>query len=760
MDARLSALRRRLGWPDTAEMTRGSLSEPPVVARTLGVLYVGGATVALGVTALPLPDGTNLPVLFTVYGAAYAVGIALILAGRRTPRVLLWPALALATVLVCAGIVLTTGRAAIYSLFLVALVMFAFFLLPRGLAVAHATLTCLLYAGVLAAEGVADAPATWTVTAGTVLVVGLLVGFLRERVDVQIAIRERSEATVREQRDFLDALLENLADGVVACDADGQLTLFNRATREFHGIPERPLPPEEWSRRYDLYHADGVTPMEMEEVPLYRAYRGEPVQGVEMVIAPRGGRQARTVVVSGRSIVDEGGRNLGAVVAMHDITDRKRVERELRYLAEHDAMTGLLNRRRFTEELEGWVARARAEDRSFAVVELDIDNLKHVNEALGNHAGDGLIMEVARLLRRQTGEPGVLGRLGGDEFALVLPGADAGEAEGAARDLVRSLREGTELLQSHGVRSTVSAGIAVFDPAATVEAEELLVEADLAMYDAKERGRAGSALSRRDRTGRRGTRLDWASRIRSALAEDRFILHTQPILDLETGAVAGHEVLVRMLADDGEVVPPDAFLPVAERFGLIASIDRFVVRRSVELMAYHRSLGRPLRLNVNLSAHSLSDEEMPGEIERALTAENVEPGALTLEVTETAAIASIAEARAFAERLTRLGCHLALDDFGAGFGSFYYLKHLPFDTVKIDGEFVRDLPRSESDRLLVAALVELAHGLGKRTVAEFVEDEETLELVRKLGVDYGQGHHIGSPGALNRSAAGLAESHP
>jgi len=317
-----------------------------------------------------------------------------------------------------------------------------------------------------------------------------------------------------------------------------------------------------------------------------------------------------------------------------------------------------------------------------------------------------------------------------------------------AEELLERLREeAVPGSRGHGRRVTTSIGVAMFAEGQASNGEEILVHADVAMYEAKEAGRDRCTVySTTDHqvAGMR-SRVDWADRIRTALEEDRFELHLQPILDLATGEVSQHEALLRMRGDDGELIPPGAFLDVAERFDLIQDIDRWVAARAIALMAELRDAGHDLCIEVNVSGRSIGDPRLLETIEGALSEHGVSPHRLILEVTETAAVANIPRAREFADRLGELGCRFALDDFGAGFGSFYYLKHLPFDYLKIDGEFVRNCIGTPTDQLVIKAVVEIAKGLGKRTVAEFVGDEATVALLRRHGVDFAQGFHLGKP---------------
>jgi EAL domain-containing protein (putative c-di-GMP-specific phosphodiesterase class I) len=278
-------------------------------------------------------------------------------------------------------------------------------------------------------------------------------------------------------------------------------------------------------------------------------------------------------------------------------------------------------------------------------------------------------------------------------------------------------------------------------------AEEVMVEADVAVYDAKEAGRDGYSVyaAGGDRLSGPDAGLAWLERIREAIDGDHLMLHAQPVLDLATNAVSQYELLVRMLGPDGVLLPPHRFLPSAERAGMIQEIDLWVTRSAIRLLSRLHEAGRPMRLEVNLSGRTLGDGSLPRTIREELAAASFDPGSLIFEVTETAAVLNMEDARRFATELVRMGCRFALDDFGAGFGSFHYLKHLPLEYLKIDGDFIGDLANSVTDQAMVQAIVDLSRRLDKVTIAEFVSDQRTVELLRAYGVGYAQGYHIGSP---------------
>lgn len=450
---------------------------------------------------------------------------------------------------------------------------------------------------------------------------------------------------------------------------------------------------------------------------------------------------------------DADGRPLYRIDQVQDASERNRFETELLHLASHDSLTGLLNRRRFGEELDRELALARRYGSAGAALILDLDHFKYVNDSLGHSVGDELIARVAAAFRERLRETDVIARLGGDEFGVILPRADEQRALGVAEDLLAAARE---QLTVQSRRVTVSIGVAPFHGDGELTAEDLLVEADIAMYDAKEAGRdrVGVYDPARHRQVRMQAHLSWTDRLRRALDGDGFVLHAQPILGLTGDTRPRHELLLRIVGDDGELVMPGTFLYIAERFGLAAELDHWVARRAIDLLAEHQRAGIDASFEINLSAHSVADGALIDLLADRIAATEVDPRGLCLELTETAAIVNVDSARSFAGRLADLGCEFALDDFGAGFASFYYLKHLDFDYVKIDGEFIKEIASSHTDQLIVRSIVQLVKDLGKRTIAEFVGDQQTLDLLRDLGVDYAQGYFVGRPAPIEEIGPG------
>jgi diguanylate cyclase (GGDEF)-like protein/PAS domain S-box-containing protein len=462
-------------------------------------------------------------------------------------------------------------------------------------------------------------------------------------------------------------------------------------------------------------------------------------------------------------IRDAGGQPLHFIAQVQDITGRRSYERQLEHMADHDPLTGLLNRRSFARELSSHSARIARYGATGAVLMLDLDNFKYFNDTRGHSAGDALIVRIAQRLQSRLRASDVLARLGGDEFAVLLPHDDEDESRIVADVLLQIVSdEAMPMVMGEHKRVTASVGIARFDDGPGLTDDEIMVNADLAMYDAKEGGRNQWARYRTEQHDRPKieSRMKWVEQINDAIANDGFELLAQPIVPFRAHGPAQYELLLRMRDVHGDLIPPASFLYVAERLGMIREIDHWVTNRAIDMLAEHRAAGRDLRLEVNLSGHTTGDEDLLELVERRLRETGVPPDRLVFEITETAAIANIARAAAFAQRLAGLGCRFALDDFGAGFGSFYYLKHLPFDYLKIDGEYVRHCAENETDRILIAAVVQIARGMGKSTIAEFVTNQETVEVLTRLGVDYGQGYHLGRPQPLEHHLAAAATPAP
>ena len=735
-------IRRRL---DAARRSLGDGSDNRVaMASALLVLFAAGTI--LGLAAIPLSNGLSrteklaeLVICDLGAGACLLIGVR----WRRLPRLAFQLLLGLGTIVVSAATYFASSGPTDTEMFYIWVALYAAYFFTRTQALLQVAFVGFCYAVVLAfGRKSGEEMARWVITMGSLGVTTLLFGYIKGLLDRRLIEKERSERELEEALSLQHATVESTADGLLVVGRDGRVVTYNQRFKEMWQIPDEILDSGDDDRAI-AFVCDHLVEPESFARKVEQLYQRPDAESHDMLHF----KDNRVVERYSRPQRGVDGEIHGRVWSFRDVTERERIQSRLRYLADHDPLTGLLNRRRFEEELADRVAHAARYDAGGAVLLLDIDNFKDVNDSLGHRTGDAVIRSVADLLRSQVRGTDVLARLGGDELAVLLPHADEAQAKRVAQKLLDTVRRHRAVFRGQWLRLTTSIGVALISHPDAQTSEELMVEADVAVYEAKEAGRDRYCvyLPSQTRASDAQISLAWSDRIRQAIDRDEFALFAQPILDLTTDEVSQYELLVRMVGPDGELVPPHAFLPSAERSGMVVEIDAWVTRNAIRLIDRHRRAGRRLRLEVNLSGRTLGDSALPRMIEEQLRAVPIDPANLIFEVTETTAVLNIEEAGEFASELTRMGCRFALDEFGAGFGSFYYLKYLPLEFLKIDGDFIGGLGYNRTDQVVVRAIVELSQRLGKATIAEFVGNQRTLELLQEYGVDYVQGYHVGPP---------------
>ncbi|WP_159015512.1 EAL domain-containing protein [Cognatiluteimonas profundi] len=579
----------------------------------------------------------------------------------------------------------------------------------------------------------------------------------------QFIARSQAERALEQEGEFLNALLDNITEGIVACDAHGNLTMFNEAARALHGLPGEPMPPQQWSGHYDLYLADGITPMRTAQVPLFRALHGEQVRDVEMVIAPRD-LPRHVVVCNGRALVNRDGDKLGAVVAMHDITERKQAEERLQQLAHFDVLTGLPNRHLFQESLKNAMAHADAQGWLVSLLFLDMDNFKDINDSLGHAIGDELLRQAGERLLGCVRLRDTVGRLGGDEFGVILltPG-DPQVAVIVAEKILAAMRV-PFVLDGHTVTSTVSIGITVY-PTDTADMHSLVRYVDMAMYEAKQSGRNGYRFYTEAMNLRASEKRELQAALGEALERGEFVLHYQPKVSLDSGRWTGMEALLRWRRPGRGLVPPSEFIPALEESGLIVAVGAWVIAEACRQLQSWRASGLDaLPIAVNVSAQQMAGEtpasptaprglartdagarELWSMTAACLQRHEVPAGLLEFELTESALMSDAEYSIDMLRRLQGSGIHISVDDFGTGYSSLAYLRRFPLDAVKIDGSFIRDVTTNAEDASITLTIIDLAHRLNLQVIAECVETAEQLDFLRAHGCDQAQGYFLARP---------------
>jgi diguanylate cyclase (GGDEF)-like protein len=567
---------------------------------------------------------------------------------------------------------------------------------------------------------------------------------LRARVHAVLRSKKAQDqwvATTRHERKRTEQELlrigkamDSASDAVTILDACGEHLYHNIAFQTLFDIPsEETRRPESLSRLF-------CEPKTWESIQSV-CRSGNSWKG-EVEIQSFSGR-LMSMLLRADAIKDVQSQYLGSVIIFTDISERKRLEKDLIHLAGHDPLTGLKNRRSFTEQLERGAMEARL-GMSGALLYLDLDHFKNINDTLSHQAGDRLLTDIARLLPRLLRPTDLLARLGGDEFAVLLANTTLAEAEQTAKK-INQFFDGFRFSEKEKYLTTsVSIGLSVLDE--SISAESALAQADAACNLAKAKGRNRYEVFCHESSEipRLSEEANLAPLIKDALQKNALELWLQPIVPLNQSEPPRYEVLLRMRDHGGQMIGPGTFVIVAERLGIMKQIDHWVFRHALSALAKNPNL----HFNLNLSAQTMNDPGLTSLLKVLVAEAGVAPSQITFEITETAMIFNLSAACSFLKDIKEFGCGTALDDFGSGFTSLSYLRQLPVDCLKIDGSFVQNLSTDPFNQTLVRAISDIAHLLGMKTVVEFVENELVLKTAREMGVDYGQGWHLGRPRPL------------
>lgn len=567
--------------------------------------------------------------------------------------------------------------------------------------------------------------------------------------------RRKSEArhTAR-QRELAEVTLRSIGEGVITTDAHGHTLYLNRVAEQLTGWTSEQAQGVDIGTTLRLVDEEQGAVGEHVALKCLRLRQTVSVTSNSQLVT----REGRHIAVeeSAAPIWSDENELLGAVVVFRDVSHERRLSRQLSWQATHDALTGLINRSEFESQVAAALRSAKEEGHVHALLYLDLDQFKVVNDTCGHGAGDLLLQLLAKLLQTQMRDSDILARLGGDELGVLLPHCPPSQAMHVAEDLRQSVKGFRFVWENRSFELGVSIGVVEVNENSK-SLSELLVAADQACYLAKERGRNRVHQYQESdlRLTQRHGEMLWVSRLSEAFEQQRFRLYAQPIVSLTAEGKPHDEVLIRILGPKGDLILPGAFIPAAERYDMMLDIDRWVIRSvcrhiqslrdSLDLpQAYIDSHQRhPAQYAINLSGTSLGDDALHDYIVEQFSQYDIAPEQICFEITETAAIGNLPKAQDFMHKLKRLGCCFSLDDFGSGLSSFAYLKALPVDFLKIDGIFVRDLATNAINRAMVKAINEVGHVMGIRTVAEYVENDLILAQVRDIGVDYAQGYAVG-----------------
>jgi diguanylate cyclase (GGDEF)-like protein/PAS domain S-box-containing protein len=569
---------------------------------------------------------------------------------------------------------------------------------------------------------------------------GRIIGY--EGTMVDITERKRAEQAIFAEKERAQVTLQSIGDGVISTDASGSIDYLNPIAENLTGwkISEargRPI-------NQVLNLIDEVTRHPLEN-PLLRALDRRESSGPSEhpVLVTRSGQEI-AIQESAAPICDRQGRVIGAVIVFHDVTKERRLKRALSYQASHDALTGLINRREFDNRLHAAVLSAQRGEQQYALLYVDLDQFKVVNDTCGHQAGDRLMRDITGLLQTRVRASDTIARLGGDEFGILL---EACTLEQATR-IADSIRQAIRDYRFTWGASTLSVGASIGVVEIKKETESvasIMSAADIACYAAKDEGRNRIHVYDGGGATNRHREMHWVSRVTRATEENRLELYFQPIVSIgEANLLSFHELTIR-LRDEGRLVPPSEFIPAAERYNVMPTIDRWVVLQAIDLLRKHQARSTsPLVLAVNVSGTSLNEQSFL-EFVLQHASDPAVAKSLCFEITETAAVTNLSNATYFMRELQARGCKFSLDDFGTGLSSFMYLKTLPVDFLKIDGQFISQIAADPIDRSMVEAITKVGRALGIFTVAECVESHAVLQELQRIGVDFVQGYYMAQP---------------
>jgi len=565
-----------------------------------------------------------------------------------------------------------------------------------------------------------------------------------------VYITRSLQAKLYMEKELAEITLHSIGDAIITTDVDGKITQINPIAEELTGYSYRQAIGKDF---YTVFNIDSHEilegkPSELERVinnlevlmttdsPKTLANKNHAEYAIEYTLAP---------------IVTADRKTSGAVIIFRDVTEVRALSSQLKYYASHDSLTGLINRRQFETHLENALKSVQTKTTEQHVVcFMDLDQFKIINDTAGHEAGDEFLKQLSLLLQSLLRRSDILARLGGDEFGILLEDCNIENALDIADKIRKEIKSFRFIWANNSFEVGASIGLAKLDHT-TASLTELMRNADTACYISKEEGRNRIHLFDPDDEDiqKRQGELQWMQHIKDALKNNNFVLHCQSIMNIADSNKTHCEILLRLQNQNGDLVPPMSFIPAAERYEIMPDIDKWVIQNTVEFLKTNRKQIDEHIFTINLSGQSLGKKGFGNFVTDILGKNKIPPSCLCFEITETAAISNLSQAIDFMKSLKKIGCCFALDDFGSGLSSFNYLKNMPVDFIKIDGHFILDICDDKTDFAFVEAINRIGHIMGIKTIAEFVESQDTFRKLKDIGVNFAQGYYIDKPRPLD-----------
>ncbi|MDT8406515.1 MAG: EAL domain-containing protein [Methylococcales bacterium] len=582
----------------------------------------------------------------------------------------------------------------------------------------------------------------------------------RQKLEQMVAVRTQSlheeidrrqqlEARLIQEKQRAQVTLQSIADGVVVASLQGEIEFINTAAEKLSGWTLADAKGHHVDTVFCIIDEHTRQPV-ANSIAQCLQQRSPITSTCHAMLIDKGGKEY-AIHDSIAPIHDDCGELCGVVLVFSDVSHAQRLSRQLAYQAAHDPLTGLVNRHELETRLQGVLARRQHDQDAYAFCYLDLDQFKVVNDTCGHSAGDELLKQITALLQARVRKRDTLARLGGDEFGVLMECCELEQAKRLANDLREVIADYRFNWQQQSFRIGVSIGLIEITEEFN-SLSDLLMVADAACYAAKDAGRNRVYIYQKDsqEIQRLSGQMQWVVKLHEAFDHQRFTLYRQPIHSIAQGEGLHYEILLRIVNADGKLVPPGAFIPAAERYGLMSRIDAWVIEQTFLWLAEHpEALAELAVCSINLSGQTLSHDSLQSDINTLIKRYALPAERFCFEITETAAIANLNQATRFMCAMKTLGFQFALDDFGSGLSSFAYLRNLPVDYLKIDGMFVKDIGTDPVDLAMVRSINEIGHLLGKQTIAEFVENAAIYQQLVDLGVDYAQGYYLGRPEPLS-----------